>query len=143
LQSGTPVLQLQWAAAGQQFHKAPGSLPHAQIFVPLPQSAFSPSAAKAGCTLAAATMNNDAKISLLISPSQTPHAGCFSMPRQTRARSRKLESAERSRPTNHIDHDPTMIGHGLRHFALGFMTAACMIEKCKTACETLRTKRES
>jgi len=69
LQSGTPVLQLQWAAAGQQFHKAPGSLPHAQIFVPLPQSAFSPSAAKAGCTLAAATMNNDAKTSLLISPS--------------------------------------------------------------------------
>jgi len=69
LQSGTPVLQLQWAAAGQQFHKAPGSLPHAQIFVPLPQSAFSASAAKAGCTLAAATMNNDAKTSLLISPS--------------------------------------------------------------------------
>jgi hypothetical protein len=47
---------------------APGSLPHAQSFMPFAQSCAGP-AANAGCRLAAATKKHDAKTILFICPS--------------------------------------------------------------------------
>jgi hypothetical protein len=48
---------------------APGRLPHAHSFVPFVQSCAAGPAANAGCMLAAATMNNDAKTIFFIRPS--------------------------------------------------------------------------
>jgi hypothetical protein len=48
---------------------APGRLPHAHSFVPFVQSCGAGPAANAGCMLAAATMNNDAKTIFFIRPS--------------------------------------------------------------------------
>jgi hypothetical protein len=70
LQLGRPPEQSHFALALQHCHMAAGSLPHAQTFVPLPQSFGSAAlAARAGCMAAAATTNSDANTNFFIRPS--------------------------------------------------------------------------